>query len=43
VDPRDRITLPDGRTGPIVEITGGMLNAGTGRPFMTQVTLGRKG
>lgn len=41
IDPRDVITLPDGRTGPIVEVRHGMLNGNTGRPAMHQLKLGR--
>lgn len=41
IDPRDEITLDDGRTGPIVKLKGGMLDPGTGLPFMSQIGLGR--
>lgn len=41
IDPRDRITLPDGRTGPITDVKGGWVDPGTNLPFMAQVTLGR--
>lgn len=34
IDPRDRITLPSGLTGPIVENPGGMVDPQTGRPFI---------
>ena len=39
VQVQDRITLPDGRTGPILN-TGGFVDAGTGRPIATEVYLG---
>lgn len=38
-DTRDSITLPDGTTGPIVDIKG-PYDPGTGRPFITEVWLG---
>lgn len=39
IDVRDRFTLPDGSTGPIVDI-GGFTDAGTGRPYFAEVWLG---
>lgn len=42
VDPRDRITLPDGTVAPIVEIRGSALDPTTNLPFMVEVVLGRK-
>jgi hypothetical protein len=39
VDPRDHITLPNGKTGPIVDIQG-FMDAGTSKPFFVQVWLG---
>jgi hypothetical protein len=39
VDPRDKIVLPDGRTGPILEIKG-LGDPVTGYPYMFEVTLG---
>lgn len=39
INNEDRITLPDGTTGPILEV-GGFIDAGTGQPFATQVFLG---
>lgn len=39
VDPRDRITLPDGWTGPIVNVEG-LVDPSTGLPYMYQVSLG---
>jgi len=39
IDPRDKITLPDGTTGPIVDI-GGLISGGTGKPYMLEVWLG---
>ena len=38
IDPRDRLTTPDGVTGKIVGI-GGMVDSGTGRPFYSEVWL----
>jgi hypothetical protein len=35
----DRLTLPDGTTGPILDL-GGFLDAGTGQPVATEVMLG---
>jgi len=35
----DRLTLPDGTTGPIIDMSG-FLDAGTGTPFATEVYLG---
>lgn len=42
VDPRDRITLPDGWTGPIVNVQG-LVDPSTGLPYMTEVSLGPSG
>lgn len=39
IDPRDRLTLPDGTTGPILGISG-LVDVGTGRRFYSQVWLG---
>jgi hypothetical protein len=39
IDPRDKITLPDGTTGPIIDI-GGLVSGGTGKPYMLEVWLG---
>lgn len=39
IDTRDRLTLPDGTTGPIINIAG-PLDSGTSRPFLNEVTLG---
>jgi hypothetical protein len=39
VDDNDRITLPDGTTGPILDMAG-FIDAGTGHPILTQVFLG---
>jgi len=36
VDPRDIITLPDGTTGPILNISG-FMDKGTGRPFFSEI------
>lgn len=40
VDLRDRITLADGYTGPILQPQGGLLDPDTGQPFMRTVHLG---
>lgn len=40
VDERDRITLPDGLTGPILTVKGGVLDPATGRPYLVEVQLG---
>ncbi len=39
IGPLDRITLPDGTTGPILDIEG-MVNGSTGAPYMLEVWLG---
>lgn len=39
IDDDDRITLPDGTTGPIIDMSG-FIDAGTGHPFATEVFLG---
>ena len=39
IDDNDRITLPDGTTGPILA-TSGFVDAGTGIPVATEVFLG---
>ena len=39
VDDNDIITLPDGTTGPILDMTG-FIDAGTGHPIATEVFLG---
>jgi hypothetical protein len=39
IDPRDRLILPDGTTGPILDVQG-LVDAGTGRPYMYQIALG---
>lgn len=39
IDPRDRITLPDGSTAPIID-PAGFLNSETERPFVNEVLLG---
>lgn len=38
VSDKDRITLPDGTTGPILDV-GGYIDPGTGLPFATEVYL----
>ena len=39
IQDEDRITLPDGTTGPILDI-GGFIDRGTSEPFATEVMLG---
>jgi hypothetical protein len=39
VDPRDRITLPNGFSGPILDV-GGVVDPDTGSPYSVQVILG---
>jgi hypothetical protein len=39
IDPRDRLVLPDGTTGPIVDIDG-LFNPGTKSPYFCEVWLG---
>lgn len=39
IDDHDRITLPDGTTGPILDMAG-FIDAGTGHPIATEVFLG---
>lgn len=40
IDPNDVIILPDGTSGPIVDISG-FIDAGTGRPLFSEVWIGR--
>lgn len=40
IDVRDRITLPDGTTGPIIEAPDAVLDPGTNRPFLNTVLIG---
>jgi hypothetical protein len=42
VDPRDRVTLPDGTVAPIVEVRGAAVDPTTNQPFMIEVVLGKK-
>ena len=42
VDPRDRITLPSGLTGPILDVSG-MVDPSTDAPYMLTVALGPTG
>lgn len=42
IDPRDIITLPDGTTGPIVDMEG-MVDPTTNRPYFQRVWLGMPG
>jgi hypothetical protein len=39
IDPRDFIELPNGISGPIVDVAG-LLDPGTNEPYMTEVWLG---
>lgn len=39
VDHRDKITLPDGSSGPIVDVVG-VVNPDTSRPYATEVWIG---
>jgi len=39
IDPRDRITLPSGLTGHIVEVPGVLVDPATGRPYVSTVWL----
>jgi hypothetical protein len=39
VDTRDRIILPDGTTGPIIDVMG-VVDRATGKPYATDVLLG---
>ena len=39
IDDHDRIILPDGTTGPILDMSG-FIDAGTGQPIATEVWLG---
>lgn len=43
IDPRDKLTLPDGTTGPILESPGAVLNPSTGRGFINTIMLGEIG
>lgn len=42
IDPRDKIVLPDGFTGPIVSTPDGVTDPGTGRGFIQSVMLGAR-
>jgi len=35
IDPRDRVTLPSGLTGPLTENPGAMVDPSTGRPYIS--------
>ena len=39
IDPRDRITLPSGLTGPIHDVRG-VVDPGTNQPYLLEVVLG---
>lgn len=40
INPKDRITLPDGRTGPILGTPAAVVDPETGRGLITEVSLG---
>jgi hypothetical protein len=40
VDPRDIVTLSDGRTGPIVSAPNSVMDPGTGRGFIHEIMIG---
>lgn len=40
IDTRDRLTLSDGRTGPILHISAGLLDPTTDQPYYHEVYLG---
>ncbi len=40
VNVKDKIVLPNGRTGPIVDVAGGLLNDKTGEGYLKEVWLG---
>ena len=42
IDPRDRMTLPDGTVAPSVEVRGAAIDPTTNQPFMMEVVLGKK-
>jgi hypothetical protein len=39
IDPRDLFTLPSGLTGPLMEVSGVMIDPSTGRPFLSTFRL----
>lgn len=39
IDPRDRVTLPDGTTGPIVDVNG-LVDPSTDAPYYAEVWIG---
>lgn len=39
IDKRDRFTLPDGTTGPVLQVAG-MIDPNTDKPYLTEVLLG---
>jgi hypothetical protein len=43
VDPRDKITLPDGTTGPILDAPNAVLDPSTGRGLIHEIMLGEVG
>jgi hypothetical protein len=42
VDPRDKVNLPDGSTGPIVGVAG-FIDGGTGKPYFHEIWIGNGG
>ena len=39
IDPRDKLTLPDGHTGPILDIKG-VVDPDTDKPYVLEISLG---
>lgn len=42
IDPRDKIVLSDGFTGPIIDAPGSVVDPGTGRGFIHSIMLGAR-
>lgn len=40
IDPRDKLILPDGTTGPILGVPGAVWYDAAGRPFLNEIYLG---
>lgn len=40
IDTRDKIVLPDGRTGPIITTPNAVVDPGTGRGFVNELMIG---
>lgn len=43
IDPRDKLTLPDGTTGPIISVPGAVNNPRTGTGFIQVIEIGSRG